>query len=174
MGGFITSLIKMVRGAVAHGSVDDGYPVGIGSTTVELSTDPTEHAAGDRSSLLSTRHGIPFVLGGMPNILNAHVQITSSATTALIAATASERIVVTSILTMADNGNGGDQKVALKWASGSVFCQHAGLAPGSGYGWGNGGGVISISTNANEALNVDTDASETVDVQCTYFKIPSA
>lgn len=173
MVGAITTLIKRVIGSVADGATDDGYPVGVGSKTVELAADPTEHAAGDRSSLLSTRQGILWVLAGMPNILNAQAQISTSTTTALIAATASERIVVTSLLTTADNANGGDQKVAWKWASGSPWCRQQGVAPGAGYAWGNGGGVISVS-GVNEALNIDTDAAEIVDVQCTYFKVPSS
>ena len=56
-------------GDVAHDGVDSGNPVKTGAVAVAHGTNPTAVAAADRTNLYANRAGIPFVMGGHPNII---------------------------------------------------------------------------------------------------------
>jgi len=56
-------------GDVAHDGVDSGNPVKTGAVAIAHGTNPTAVAAADRTNLYANRAGIPFVMGGHPNII---------------------------------------------------------------------------------------------------------
>lgn len=172
--GFLTSLIKSIVGPAAHGDPDVGFPVGVGVKAVELGSDPTEHAAADISSWLATRQGIPFVICGTPHIQTEHQRSTTATTGTLVGSVANERIVIVSISVFADNANGGDQKVTFQWSTDpTTVWQHSGIAPGAGLVIGNGAGIMAVSP-INQILQVVTDAAETIDAHCSFFRIAAS
>jgi len=67
-----------VSGDVAHDGPDAGEPVKVGAKAISLGADPTEVAANDRTDLYSTRAGQLFTIGGHPNVLTKHLNITDT------------------------------------------------------------------------------------------------
>lgn len=175
-----------VSGDVAHDTADAGEPVKIGYKAIALSANPTAVTANDRTNAYSNRHGIPFVLGGHPNILTTQLNITDAdgaqSNVALITVGAGAKIVVTAIDVMADGANTVDVGVRIGFgtantpandAAGSVL-SHPGIKAGSGISKGNGTGILGIGAD-NEDLRITCEDPVTgaIDVLITYFTIES-
>ena len=178
-----------ISGSVAHDAVDSGNPVKVGHVTIAHGTNPTQVAAADRSNWYSNRHGIPFTLGGHPNIVSAEYYSTSVTTddNVLPAISAGTKYVITCVSVMASAANTVNTSVRLCMgtaivaqganqadATTNVILSHPGIAPGSGIVKGNGAGIIGISGDGAElriANSVPTGGSITVQVD--YFTIES-
>lgn len=167
--------VRMV-GNRDHDAVDAGEPVKIGMKAVDFGADPTEVAALDRVDALATRHGIQWVLGGMPNLLRANVTMSTATTSDLITATASERIIITEVSAFASDDNTGNVAITINHDLSAVdtrIAKHPAIPVGSGFVEGTGAGVLSVGPVGGK-VEVTSDAAQTVEVHATYFKIPSA
>jgi hypothetical protein len=69
--------VPTIQGDAAHDAVDTGSPVKIGHKAVSYTTQ-TAVAAGDRANALCDRHGIPFMIGGHPDVLTIRLQFSSN------------------------------------------------------------------------------------------------
>jgi hypothetical protein len=178
---------QLVNGDAAHDAVDTGNPVKIGGVAVSGSATPTSVASGDRTRFIANQHGIPYVLGGHPNLITREYDFGTAAQTdvnlaaALVAA--DERIYVTRLEVFADSANTvnvsarvgfGTANVPSASATGvsGMIASHPGLAPGSGIICGNGSGVIAVG-GAGEEPRITTSAatSGNTHVIISYFLI---
>jgi hypothetical protein len=163
----------MVQGTVAHDAADAQNPVPIGGVAVSGSATPTAVSAGDRTRSIYNRHGIPYVLGGHPNLITREYQFAAAAQTdinlAAAAVGANERIYVTRFEAMSQNATSvqvgvrvgfGTASVPAASASGvsGMIAQHPGIAPGSGFVCGTGAGVIAVG-GAGEEPRITSDAA---------------
>lgn len=171
-----------VSGDVAHDTADAGEPVKVGMRAVAMKANPTEVAANDRTDWLAGVHGVPFVLGGHPNILSQNLTVTDAdgaqTDTAIITAAANVAIVVTAIEVTADNANTGDVGCRIGFGTANtpaqdaaqVIMNHTGIAPGSGIVKGDGSGILGIGAS-NEDLRVTCEdpAGGNLSITVTYF-----
>ncbi len=167
-----------------HDAVDAGEPTKVGMKAVDLGITPTAVAASDRTNWFATRAGIPFVLGGHPNILSQTMNVTDAdgaqTDAAIITVAAGTAIVVTKVSVMADHANSGDCSVRIGFGTANVpavdgaqiILFHPGIAPGSGVIEGTGAGIIGIGAS-NEDLRVTCEdpVGGGINITVTYFTI---
>lgn len=176
-----------VVGNKAHDVADAGAPIGMGGYAVSGSASPTSVASADRTRWIFNQHGIPYVLGGHPNLITREYDFGASAQTdvnlaaALVAS--DERVYVTRFEAMCDNANTvavsvragfGTANVPSASATGvsGMIASHPGVAAGSGFVSGNGAGIIAVG-GAGEEPRITTSAatSGNLHVVITYFLI---
>jgi hypothetical protein len=163
-----------ISGDVAHGTADAGEPVKIGGVAVSGSATPTSVAAAARTRFIANQHGIPYVMGGHPNLITreydfgAAAQADVNLAAALVAA--DERIYVTRFEALNDvsttaafvSVRAGFGTVSVPTASATgvsgMIGSHPGLAPGSGIIEGSGAGAIAVG-GAGEEPRVTTSAA---------------
>jgi hypothetical protein len=179
-----------VGGGTAHDAVDSGNPIKMGLRAISHGSNPTAVASADRTHWYSNIAGIPFVIGGHPNIQTAEYYTTGAQTDDNImpAIAAGTIYVVTMIQVTASNANTvntavrigfGATAVPTQGASGAdavtqVVLSHGGIPPGSGMIIGNGGGIIGIGGDGVE-LRITNTAPTTGDLRVvvTYYTIAS-
>jgi len=171
------------QGGIAHDAVDSGNPVKIGAKAIAHGTNPTAVAAADRSDLLCNRAGIPFVIGGHPNVQTLkHTTITTAVTNAaIITVSAGTKIVVTRISLTLDNASTVFPTVLIGFATATtptttgVLISHGGFPAGGGMTVGDGSGILGIGAD-DEDLRITTTGNATgngLQVCVSYYTIES-
>lgn len=155
-------------GNIAHGSVDSGNPVKIGLKAIAHGTNPTAVAAADRTDWYANRAGVPFVIGGHPNVQTFRLRWTTAQTdAALITVSAGTKIVLTAIHCTMDQATSAATAVRVGFgtantpsnnATSGVVLDHDGIAPGSGVSHGNGAGILAVGAD-NEDLRITAEAA---------------
>lgn len=174
-----------VAGDVAHDGGDSGNPVKIGAKAVAHGANPTAVAAGDRTDLYANRAGVPFAIGGHPNVISyTHTAITTAVTdSALITVGAGTKIVVTALTVTLDNASTVFPSVRIGFGTANVpalgnagvLLAHGGVPAGGGVNRGDGSGIIGIGAD-NEDLRITTVNNATgngLQVTVTYYTIES-
>lgn len=176
-----------IAGNVAHDGTDSGNPVKIGGKAVAHGSNPSAVAAGDRTDIYTNRHGVPFSIGGHPNVLTKNLNVTDAdgaQTNADIlgAVSSGNKVVVTMVQVMCDGANTGDCAVRIGFGTASVpaadsagiVFAHPGIKSGSGAVVGNGAGIIGIGADGEELrVTCEDPAGGAVDITITYFTIES-
>lgn len=183
LGGMWVAIDHMVQiiGAVAHDAVDAQPPVKVGNKAIAHGTNPTAVAAADVTDHYANRAGIPFVIGGHPNIVTLELAFTAAQTdTAVVTVGAGAKIVVTSAEATCANSNTVD--VAFRMGFGTantptttgVVLTHPGIAAGSGVNRGNGAGMIGVGAD-NEDLRLTAGVPTTGSCRAlvSYYTIES-
>lgn len=171
-----------VQGGIAHDGVDAGNPQKIGYRAIAHGTNPTAVSAADRSDALCNRHGVPWTIGGHPNIVTIALNFTAAQTNvAVITVSAGTKIVVTGFTVTLDNASTVFPTVKLGFATATtpsttgVIGAHGGLPAGGGFSRGDGSGIIGIGAD-DEDLRITTTGVATgngVWLVVTYFTIES-
>lgn len=171
------------QGSAAHGASDAGGPVKTGSVAVAHGANPTAVTAGQRTDNYANRAGIPFHIGGHPNIQTLRANYTSAQTdTAIVTVGAGAKIVVTAIMVTADAANSVDVAVIIGFGTANtptttgVVASHPGIpaASGGGFARGDGSGILGIGAD-NEDLRITSEVPTggSISVIVTYFTIES-
>lgn len=170
-------------GNVAHDAVDSGNPVKVGMRAIAHGTNPTAVAAADRTDWLANRAGVPFTIGGHPNIVTLkHTTITTAVTdAAIISVSAGTKIVVTGFTVTLDNASTVFPTFLMGFGATNtptttgVIGAHGGIPAGGGFSRGDGSGIIGIGGDG-EDLRVTTTGNATgngLQIVVTYFTIES-
>lgn len=177
-------------GDLAHDAVDSGNPVKIGAKALAHGANPAAVAGNDRTQLYANRHGIPFSIGGHPNIQSAEYITTGAQTNdnILPVISAGTIYVIVGITVAASKDNTVNTSVRIGFGASAVPTQgssgadavtkvvlsHPGLAPGSGMIKGNGAGIVGIGGDGEE-LRITNSAPTTgsIVVQVDYYTIES-
>lgn len=185
-----SNLNAQVVGTVAHDSGDSGNPVKIGYKAIAYGASPTAVTANDRTDAYANRHGVPFVIGGHPNILTRSAVVADAdgaQTDASLVGTisAGTKVAVTEILVKASNANSVNVNVrvgfgtanvptpALAGTAGLLLDEYA-IPPGGGSGRGNGTAVIGIGADGAELrLTCGDPTGGHLTVTFSYFEIDS-
>lgn len=170
-----------ILGAVAHGAADAGGPVKVGRKSIAHGTNPTAVTAGQLTNLYANRAGVPFQIGGHPNIQTFRNRYTTAQTdVAQVTVGAGTIIVLTSFMFTCDNANTVNVNALLGFGTATVptgagnVGSHAGIAPGSAFGRGNGAGMIGVGAdNEDLRVTVSVPTGGNVDVFGTYYTIES-
>jgi len=169
-------------------SGDEIQTVALDAIAKAHGANPTAVAAGADAFLIVNRHGIPFVLGGHPNIISrSHVIADSDGAQtdfALLSVSTGAKIVVTQISAVCDAANTINVAVRIGFGTANVPTpSKAGtngllidgvFGPGSGQQKGMGGGILAIGAD-DEDLRVTCGdpVGGNLYIQYSYFTIES-
>jgi hypothetical protein len=176
--------VPNVSGTVAHDGADSGNPVKVGWRAIEYVAQ-TPIASGDRSDALCDRHGIPFFVGGHPDVItHAHTAITTAVTdSAMVTVGAGNKIVVTALTVTLDNASTVFPSVRIGFGAASVpalgnpgiLAAHGGVPAGGGLNRGDGSGILGYGADG-EDLRVTTVGNATgngLQITFSYYVVPS-
>lgn len=175
----VTTLTTLTGSSIAHDGVDSGNPHKIGGRAIAHGTNPTAVAAADRTDWLFNRAGVPFMIGGHPNIVTVEAAYTAAQTdTAIVTISTGLKIVVTSIQATCDNANTVNTAIRVGFGTANtptttgVVLTHPGIPAGSGVGRGDGSGIIGVGAD-NEDLRITSGVPTTgsLRVVVSYFTI---
>lgn len=166
-----------VQGNVAHDAVDSGNPVKVGYKTLNHGADPATAAALDRTDAYANRAGIPWMLGGHPNIQTFEFEISAANTNVTVLTSANnQRIVITEIGVYVGGSTQPNTSIRVGFSTGasgtalaatstaaSALSANQGILIGvsavpaaGGYVRGNGGGIIAIGGIAQQVSITNT------------------
>ena len=161
-----------VLGPAAHDSPVTGAPLTMGLTAIAHGTNPGAVTAGDSTRWYSNRGGVPFVIGGHPNVfsIEAQVQDADGAQTdvALVTCGTGCKVVVTFAKATCDPDNTGDIGIRVGFGTASVpagahtgtngvVLANDGIAPGGGEVSGTGGGIIGTGADGEDLRYTSED-----------------
>ena len=170
-----------VTGDVAHDGVDSGNPVKVGYKALAHGTNPTAVAANDRTDAYANRHGVPWVMGGHPNVVCIRANYTGAQTDAAIVTVASGlKIVVTRVVVCADKANTVNTAVRIGFGATTtptttgVVASHPGIEAGGGFATGDGSGILGVGADG-EDLRITSGAPTTGSIDCvvSYYTVES-
>jgi len=176
-------------GNVAHDGVDSGNPVKVGYKAIAHGASPTAVAAADRTDAYANRHGIPFVVGGHPNIVTTEYMTTGAQANddMLGAIGAGSKYVITHIMVTTDGTTTaipqvrigfGTASVPAEPASGAsvtgVVASHPGLLGGTGFVKGDGSGILAAGGDGEELrITCDAPTGGQITVSVSHYVVPS-
>lgn len=159
------------QGQVAHDAANAGNPVVQGAEAIAHGTNPTAVAAGDSTKVYANRAGIPFVIGGHPNIQTIEYLWTTAQTDEIILVSSGAKIAVTRISVVLDEsttvgvgfriGFGASTLPTLPTdgnTAAGILLSHPGMVPGGGITVGDGSGILGIGAD-NEDLRITTEVA---------------
>lgn len=168
-------------GNVAHDAADSGNPVKVGMKAVAHGSNPTAVAASDRTDWYANRAGVPFVMGGHPNVQTVRANYTTAQTDAALVTVASgAKAVVTRVMVTADNANSVDVAVRVGFGTANtptttdVIAAHPGVPAGGGFATGDGSGILGVGAD-DEDIRVTSEVPTggSIDVVVSYYTVPS-
>lgn len=170
-------------GGLAHDAANTAgnNPQVVGAEAIAHGTNPTAVAAADVTKVYANRAGIPFVIGGHPNIVTIRANYTAVQTdTAIVTIGASTKIVVTRASVTADNANTVDVAARIGFGATNtptttgVVLSHPGIAPGSGVVEGTGSGILGVGADGEDLrITSEVPTSGSIDVVVSYYTIES-
>lgn len=169
-----------VRGA-SHDAAPEA-PVTRGAKAVAHGVNPTVVTVGNNSHNYCNRAGIPFVIGGHPNVLTFRTQFTAAQTNAvLVAMGAGFRIILTSIAVTLDNASTVFPSIRIGFGTATtptaagVVLAHGGLPAGGGIARGDGSGILGIGADDEDLriTSVGVATGNGVEVFGSYYTIES-
>jgi hypothetical protein len=162
----------------------------LSSKVVAHGSNPTTITTNEIGPLLANKHGIPFNIGGHPNIKSRTAYISDAngaQTDATIVGTinAGTKVVLTSVAVTVDSAVTATGGVSVKLGFGvstipadsssgadGIVLDHKGIAAGSGIVLGNGSGIIGIGADGEELrLTCEDPVGGGLSVTITYFTI---
>lgn len=176
-----SSLNAQVVGNIAHDGVDAGNPIKIGGRAVAHGATPTAVAVADRTDLLTNRVGIPFIIGGHPNVVTFEAAYTAAQTdTAIVTVATGAKIVVTQIQATCDNANTVDVGLRVGFGTANtptttgVVLTHPGIAAGSGVSRGDGSGIIGVGADdADLRITSEVPTGGSLRILVSYYTVSS-
>lgn len=157
---------QQVDGGTPHDDPDAGNPVKVGHVALAHGANPTAVAVADRTVWYSSRAGVPWVIGGHPNVVTRMARVLevdgAQTDTALVTIGAGLKIVVTRISVTASNANTADVDFRAGFAAATLpalpgttgtddfLIAHPNIAPGSGVVEGNGSGILGVGADGED------------------------
>lgn len=160
---------------------ESSLAVKAGGLAIAHGTNPTAVAAGAIAHSYLNRAGVPFVMGGHPNIITIEAAFTAAQTdVALVTIGAGLKIVVTRAALVCANSNTVDVSARIGFGTANtptttgVVLTHPGIAPGSGFASGSGAGMLGVGAD-NEDLRITCSVPTTGSVRAliSYFTVES-
>lgn len=154
-----------IAGDVAHDAVDSGNPVKVGGRAVAHGSSPAAVAAGDRTDWIFNRHGVPFVVGGHPNVVATGIRVAAAdgaqSNVAIATVSAGMRIVATRVSAKVDGDTTAKPNVTVGFAAATlatpsttagagVLADFLGITAGGGMVEGHGAGILGIGADGED------------------------
>jgi hypothetical protein len=172
-----------ITGSLAHDAVNTGAnnPLPQGVEAIAHGTNPTAVSAGDVTKLYGNRAGIPFFIGGHPNVVTLEAAYTAAQTdVAIVTVSSGLKIVVTECEVICSNANTVNVGVRVGFGATTtptttgVVLTHPGVAPGSGVVRGTGAGIIGVGADGEDLrITCTVPTTGSIRVLVTYYTIES-
>jgi len=188
--GILATLTTLTGSGIAHDGIDSGNPHKMGMKAIAHGTNPTAVAAADRSDLYCNRAGVPFVIGGHPNVISRTTRIADAdgAQTDLAISPsvgAGAKAVVTRITIIADGDNTGDIRCKVGFGTATlpadsatgasgILVDHPGIPAGGGVTIGDGSGILGTGADDEEVrMTCEDPAGGFLTVTIGFYTIES-
>ena len=164
-----------------HDAIDAGEPVSMGLRAIAHGANPTAVAAADRTVWFANRAGVPFTIGGHPNIVSLEAAYTGAQTdVAVVTVGAGVKIVVTQNEAMVDEANtvgvgfrAGFGTVNTPTTTGVVL-SHPGLVPGARVARGDGSGILGVGADGEDLrFTCEVPTGGSIRYLVSYYTIES-
>lgn len=172
-----SSLNAQVVGNIAHDSADSGNPVKVGAKALSYGTNPTGVSNNDRTDVYANVAGIPFVLGGHPNVITRRDNYTSAQTdTAIVSVSGGTKIVMVACTVAADAANTAKPAVRVGFGTastptaGGTYLSHPGVPAGGGI---REAGAVAGADGEDIRITCAAPTGGSLDVVTKYFTIES-
>jgi len=160
-----------------------------GHQAVVMGSNPDAADANDAVAGITNRHRVPYMIGGHPNIINKHIQVTDAdgaqTDAALITISTGSKIVVTRYSVTVDSATTATGGVAVRMGFGTastpsndansgMLMAHSGIPAGGGIAEGDGSGIIGMGAdNEDLRLTCEDPAGGNIDIVVSYYTIES-
>lgn len=170
-----------VQGDVGHGSSNSGNPLQTGYEAIAHGTNPTAVTAGQRTKAYANRAGVPFVMGGHPNVKTIELAFTAAQTdVAIVTVATGLKIVVTECEVLCSHANSVDVAVRIGFGTSTtptttgVVLTHPNIAAGSGVIRGNGSGILGVGADDEDLrITATVPTSGSARALVSYYTIES-
>lgn len=178
-----------VQGIEAHDAASTANPILQGLYAVDHGANPTAVAAGDLTRWIANRAGVPFVIGGHPNIITTEFTIADAdgaqTNAALITVSSGTKIVVTRILVTCDGDNTVNVACRIGFAAATlasaatsgaagIVASHPDIQPGQGFATGSGAGILGIGADGEDLrLTCDDPVTGSIVITVSYYTVPA-
>jgi hypothetical protein len=182
-----TNLLAAIDGTVAHDALDSGGggPLKVGGIAIAHGTNPTEVAAADRTNAYHNVAGVPFVIGGHPNVGTEVVKVLDSdnGQTDIAIFSTTEKIVCTRVSVACDNANTADVRVLVGFGATTLpapsttgatglLLEHPGIPAGGGITVGDGSGILGVGAAGEDLRYTCEDpVGGSVTISVSYYEI---
>jgi hypothetical protein len=170
-----------VQGEQTHDAVESTNPLLQGAHALTHGANPGAVSNGDLTKVYANRHGVPWVIGGHPNVLSKEWTFTTQQTDAALITIGPGNIIVVTECTISTETAGTDVRVGFGTATipaagtagtDGIANSQLNMAADTRYPRGNGSGIISIGAD-NEDLRITTSGAVNVLVLVSYYTIES-
>jgi hypothetical protein len=174
---------------LSHDAPDTGFLVGTGYRSIAFGANPTAVAAADRTVAYANRAGVPFTLGGHPNIITREAQIEDAdgaqTNAAIVTVSAGTKIVVTQVTANCDGSTTAPTNIVVGFGAATLPARAAGgttgilaafdgVPAGGGKARGDGSGIIGIGADDEDVrITTEDPAGGNCSVELSYFTIES-
>lgn len=181
-------------GDVAHDGVDSGNPIKVGFKAVAHGATPTEVAASDRVQWHANRAGVPFVIGGHPNVKCHAVLIPAGGAqtnVAMFTVASGTKIVVTRVTVVLDGATAAETNVRIGFGTATLtspntttagtglLLEASGFGSAAGVGSnviniGDGSGILGVGADGEEIRYTCEDpGSGNLSISVSYYEVSS-
>ncbi len=180
---------QQVDGDTPHDDVDVGNPIKVGHKAIAHGANPTAVAAADRTDWYANRAGVPWVIGGHPNVISVEIRVQDSDGVQndqpMVTIGGGLKIVVTRVEVMVDNACTQDVSCRVAFGATSlptadlggangVLLSHDGIAPGSGVVTGTGAGILGVGLDGEDLrFTCEDPVGGTLRIIASYYTIES-
>jgi hypothetical protein len=165
-----------------------GGPQGM-NAAVAHGSDPTAVTAGDAVNSIANRDGVPFVVGGHPNVITREAQIEDAdgaqTNAAIVTVSAGTKIVVTHVGAHCDGSTTGPTNIVVGFGTATLPARAAGgtsailaafdgVPAGGGFVKGNGGGILGVGADDEDVrITTEDPAGGACSVELSYYTVES-
>ena len=178
-----------VTGNVDHDVADTGNPLKIGAKAIAHGTNPTAVAADDRTTLYANRAGVPWVIGGHPNVVTRSVLVTdangSQTNIVMVTVGAGLKAVVTRVTILIDDACTVQPDVRVGFGTTSVptpsttgvdglLVDYRGARDGGGVTVGTGAGILGVGAdNEDVRYTCEDPVGGNLTITVSYYTVES-
>lgn len=178
---------SQVAGDVAHDAADSGNPVKVGGRAIAHGANPTAVSADERTNWYFNRAGVPFFIGGHPNVQSVEYNWTTAPSSDdIVSASAGTKVVVTQLLVALDEAATVGVSVRIGFGdtlptapadqatATGILLSHPGLVPGGGISRGDGSGILGVGADGEDlSITAEAPTGGSGKVIVSYYTVPS-
>jgi len=188
-GAALTALQLLDNAVADHSATDVAGTFGIGFRAVAHGANPTAVDAGERTVGYASRAGVPFVIGGHPNVITLEAQVEdgdgAQTNAAIVTVGSGSKIVVTRSAMKCDDGNSGPVNAVIGFGASTLPARaHTGVAgiidtydgipAGGGSVTGGGSGILGVGADGEDLrITMEDPAGGACSIIVSYYTVDS-
>lgn len=187
--GLVTDVNKNLLVSLATRLDPNNDKVAVAHTAWSHGSNPSNASHASKVDAIANVHGIPFMIGGHPNVVTKEWEFTdamgSQSNLALVNISSGSKIIITQLMVTAHNANTtqvdvrigfGNTTLASMATGGAnkIVFSHPGIPAGGGAVRGDGSGIVGVGSDADDLLLYNSDPiGGSIRIVASYYTIPS-